>query len=110
MEISLKSCKKELNNALNENAILLNAYSELQERYEDQNKQLSSLMPIPFIGKVREKGKRGAPSWPLFVWEMLLEQLVNGTPPTAVNANIRSIVERVSPGTEIRQLPSIWTI
>jgi len=41
---------------------------------------------------------------------MLLEQLVNGTPPTAVNAHIRSIVESVSPGTEIRQLPSIWTI
>lgn len=110
MEISLESCKKELSNALNENAILLNAYSELQERYEDQKKQLSSLTPIPFIGKVREEGKKGAPSWPLFVWEMLLEQLVNGTPPTAVNANIRSIVERVSPGTEIRQLPSIWTI
>ena len=84
MEISLESCKKELSNALNENAILLNAYSELQERYKDQKKQLSSLTPIPFIGKVREEGKKGAPSWPLFVWEMLLEQLVNGTPPTAV--------------------------
>ena len=71
---------------------------------------MSALTPIPFIGKVREKGKKGAPSWPLFVWEMLFERLVNGTPPRAVNANIRSIVERVSPGTEMRQLPSIWTI
>ena len=62
MEISLVSCKKELSNALNENAILLNAYSELQERYEDQKKQLSTLTPIPFIGKVREKGKKGVPS------------------------------------------------
>ena len=66
--------------------------------------------PIPSIGKVREKGMRGAPSWPLFVWEMVLVNLVNGSPPSAVNANIRSIVERVSPGTVIKQLPSSWTI
>jgi len=110
VEISLESYKKELSNALNESAILLNAYSELQGQYKDQKKQLSTLRPIPFIGKVQEKGKKGAPSWPLFVWELLLEQLVNGTLPTAVNANIWSIVERVSPGTEIRQLPSIWTV
>ena len=66
--------------------------------------------PIPFIGKVREKGTKGAPSWPLFVWEMVLENLVNGTPLSEVNENIRSIVERVSPGTVLKELPSIWTI
>ena len=71
---------------------------------------MNELSPIPFIGRVREKGQKGALSWPLFVWEMMLEHLVNGTPPSAVNANIRSIVERVSPGTIIKELPSIWTI
>ena len=66
--------------------------------------------PIPFIRKAREKGTKGAPSWPLFVCEMVLESLVNGTPPSTVNGNIRSIVERVSPVTVIKELPSIWTI
>ena len=106
----LESCKHKLKCALDNNKNLLDAYEELQNRYDDQEKKMNELSPIPFIGRVREKGQKGAPSWPLFVWEMMLEHLVNGTPPSAVNANIRSIVERVSPGTIIKELPSIWTI
>ena len=40
----------------------------------------------------------------------MLEHLVDSTPPSAVNANIRSIVECVSPGTITKELSSIWTI
>jgi hypothetical protein len=44
------------------------------------------------------------------VWELLLEQLVNGTPPTSVNANIVSTVRHFSPLTNIKEQPSIWTM
>ena len=44
---------------------------------------------IEFIGKVRE-GNRGRPSWPLFMYELIMEQLVNGTPPSAISDNILS--------------------
>ena len=102
--------KDKLNTALHENNNLHDAYQDLQSRLDDQEKKMKEQFPIPSIGKVREKGMKGAPSWPLFVWEMVLENLVNGTPPSAVNANIRSIVEQVSLGTIIKQLSSIWTI
>lgn len=110
LSVLVESYKLKLNSALDENKNLLNDLEELKSRYNDQEAKMKELSPIPIIGKVREKGTKGAPSWPLFVWEMVLEHLVNGTPPSAVNANIRSIVERVSPGTVIKELPSIWTI
>ena len=110
LSVLVESYKLKLNSALDENKNLLNDLEELKSRYNDQEAKMKELSPIPIIGKVREKGTKGAPSWPLFVWEMVLEHLVNGTPPSAVNANIRSIVERVSPVTVIKELPSIWTI
>jgi len=108
--VLLESYKLKLNSALDKNKNLLNALEEIQSRCNDQGAKLKELSPIPIIGKVREKGTKGAPSWPLFVWEMMLEHLVNSTSPSAGNANIRSIVGRVSPGNVIKELPSIRTI
>ena len=48
--------------------------------------------------------------WPLFVWDLLLEQLVNGTPPTAIADNLKMHVKIFSPTTKIEELPSIWTV
>ena len=39
-----------------------------------------------------------------------MEQLVNGTPPAAVNKNIVSHIRRFSPQCAITELPSLWTI
>ena len=79
---------------------------------EEKNQQLMLLenaSPIKVFCKVRS-GRGGASSWPLYVWELLLEQLVNGTPPASVNANIVMFIHHFSPRTVIKELPSIWTI
>jgi uncharacterized coiled-coil protein SlyX len=55
---------------------------DLEVNIEEKNKQISKLEGaclIQVFGKVR-KGQHGATSWPLFVWELILEMLVNGTP------------------------------
>ena len=64
---------------------------------------------IEFIGKVSQ-GKRGSPSWPLFMYELIMEQLVNGTPPSAISDNILSFVSTFLPNTIVKELPSIWTV
>ena len=48
--------------------------------------------------------------WPFYMWELIIEQLVNGTPPSAVNNNIIALVKCFSPSTKISEMPSIWTI
>jgi hypothetical protein len=85
---------------------------DLEVNVEEKNKQISELegaCPIQVFGKIR-KGQRGATSWPLFVWELILDMLVNGTPPTAVSANIVIFIQRFSPRTKIKETPSIWTV
>ena len=64
---------------------------------------------IKFIGKVSQ-GKRGSSSWPLFMYELNMEQLVNGTPLSAISSNIFSIVSTFLPSTVVKELPSIWTV
>ena len=44
------------------------------------------------------------------IWELIIDQLVKGTPPTSVNDNIKDFVCKFSPTTKIRELPSIWKI
>ena len=44
------------------------------------------------------------------MWEEIIQQIVNGSPPSAVNSNLIAHVETFSPLTEIRELPSIWTV
>ncbi len=82
---------------------------QLMEK-EDELQALRLSSPFKIFGKERGNRKGGASSWPLFVWELILEQLVNGTPPTSVNSNIVSFIQRFSPQTIIKELPSIWTI
>ena len=85
---------------------------ELEEEIEwkkNQVQELEKASPIKVFGKIGD-GQRGATSWPHFIWELILEQLVNGTPPSSVNANIVSFLRCFSPTTVIKELPSIWTI
>lgn len=77
---------------------------------DEQIQRMEESSPIKTIGKVHRAGVRSSSSWPLYVWELILEQLVHGTPPTSVNANILSFVRRFSPNTMIKELPSSWTI
>ncbi len=89
-----------------------NQIMELEDELDRKNNQFQELekaVPIKVFCKSRD-GQRGATSWPHFVWELILEQLVNGTPPSSVNSNIISFLCCFSPTTVIKELPSIWTI
>ena len=86
--------------------------SELDEKDQSILKleaELKAAMPIKVFGKVRS-GQRGATSWPHFVWELIIEQIVNGTPPSSICANIVMFIQRFSPMTIIKETPSIWTV
>ena len=75
---------------------------QLDVDLEDKNHQLTSLeeaSPIKVFGKVQD-GQRGATLWPLYVWELILEQLMNGRLPTSVNANM--FLQRFSPKTKMK--------
>jgi hypothetical protein len=88
------------------------AVSELEELLDDSTLRLSiaeAAIPIKVIAKSRD-GRGGTSSWPLYVWELMIEQLVNGTPPTAMNSNIITMIKTFLPTTTISELPSIWTI
>ena len=50
------------------------------------------------------------PAWPLFMYELIMEQLVNGTPPFAISNNILSTLCTLFLSTVVKELPSIWTV
>jgi len=82
---------KELEAALKQQQSQLMELEEELDKKNDELHELDKSFSIKVFGKVRG-GQRGATSWPHFVWELIMEQLVNGTPPTSVNANILSFV------------------
>ena len=84
-----------MENAESENATLREALEEMQALLDEQERCLDKLdkaVPIKVHQKTRE-GSKGRPRWGLDVWELIIEQLVNGTPPSAVNNNIISNVK-----------------
>lgn len=105
LEMEVKKLKELIQaqtNELNDNRI------ELEEA-KTALVDATEAMPFKCIEKVRQ-GRGGKSTWPLHVWELIIEQLVNGTPPSSVNDNIVAHVKTFSPKTEIKSLPSIWTI
>ena len=104
--------KEQLRQATLQNTTLEAAVGHLQAELEKTTMALVSLrdaVPIKVIERER-RGKHGSKSWPLYIWELILEQLVSGTPLTSVNDNIVAHVKKFSPTTKINELPSIWTI
>ena len=97
-----------------ENAEYRHSMQELRVLLKESESRIVALedaIPIKVIRKEKRKGTRGgASSWPIYMWDLILEQLVNGTPPTAVADNIQMHVKKFSPTTKIKALPSIWTI
>lgn len=88
------------------------AFSDLDSLLQETTLRLSvadETIPVKEISKTRD-GSGGTSSWLLYMWELNIEQLVNGTPPTSVNSNIMAMVKLFSPNTKIKELPSIWTI
>ena len=96
---------------LAENIVLQERVMDLEATVDKNSKKLQQMqaaVPITIITKVRE-GNRGRPRWPLKIYELIMEQLVSGTPPSSVNINIVAHVKAFSPTTIIKELPSIWT-
>ena len=84
----------------------------LTDMYKDSKKRIDKFeeaAPIKTIGKLCHCFG-GESSWILVIWELIIDQLVKGTPPTSVNDNIKDFVRKLSPTTKIRELPSIWKI
>ena len=104
--------KSKLNDANMENETMRRSLCDLQDLLDASESKLSLMdaaIPIKQIKKTRASNK-GRPSWPLYMWDLILVQLVNGTPPSSVNDNIVAHVKKFSPTTDIVDLPSIWTI
>jgi len=72
----------------------------------ETSKQLTTFehaVPIKCIQKETLLGQKcGQLPWPLYVWDLIMEQLVNGTPPSAVWSNIVLHVKTFSPSTTIK--------
>ena len=61
--------------------------------------------------KIREKRSDnkagGAHVWPIWMLQLVLKMLVNGTPPSAIPLNIKSQVTLTTPGVIIEDLPGL---
>ena len=88
---------------MEEKAVLEEIYEELKKMLKENNNQL-------VVGKVRIN-KKGFKQWPLWLTQLTLELLVNGTPPSAVANNIVSQVgimnEQLKADIRTVELPSI---
>ena len=104
--------ERDLNNAGKEVKTLRRALGEMNNLLEESQKKISELetaAPIKEVKRVR-KGRGGVSVWPTYMWDVIMEQLVNGTPPSAVHDNINLHIDVFAPGTAIHELPSLWTI
>jgi hypothetical protein len=100
----LKSHISELEDAQSH---LRNVNAELEDDLHNEEAKIHSIddaIPI--------KAKGGQSSWPHYVWELILEQLIAGTPPSSINADIVLILmlKAFSCNTKFKELPSIWIV
>ena len=52
----------------------------------------------------------GSSSWQPFMWDLIMEALINGTLPSAIRANIQLHIDTFAPFINKVELPSLWTI
>lgn len=91
---------------------LHNENADLQLQIQEKDEQLRLMddaFPIKVFSKVRY-GRGGQMKWPLYVWELIIKEIVNGTPPSAIGENIIANIRTFSPKTVIKELPSKWTV
>ena len=78
---------------------------------EDEMDGLASetiVADLPAIGKAKRGvgGGKGEKRWPMWMVQLILEQLIHGTPPAAIPDNILS-QDRLTTGREGQELPSV---
>ena len=94
------------------NQDLHNSNADLQVQVEEKAEELrlmDAAVPIKVLARERY-GRGGQMKWPLHVWELILTEIVNGTPPAAIGNNMVANIRTFSPTTVIKEVPSKWTI
>ena len=82
-------------------------------KLEKQVSDLQAAAPITTIEKVYDKSisnKGGQKTWPPWMWILIMEQLVSSTPPSAIVANMLSVIKVIAPNMKVNELPSISTV
>ena len=77
LEATLENTKKLLQVATAKEHVAQAAIDELQETINRTSTELEEAFPIKSMKKTRD-GSRGQPSWPLWIWEDIMQQLVLG--------------------------------
>ena len=77
--------------------------SELLNMIED----LKSNYAQRYIQKYKTSQKGGCHTWPLWMLQLILELLANGTPPSTIPSNIASHVAIMNKGVLIKELPCL---
>ena len=83
------------------------------EIINDKLEKRLSRWSIETIEKVYDKSlssKGGQKTWPMYMWGIIMEQLVGNTPPAAINHNILSVIKVLSPSMDVKDLPHISTV
>ena len=91
--------------------------NKVEKRNEELREMLEEKTNIPYnennnnpkeLRKIKEGiGHGGTVTWPLWMVQLILESLVNGTPPSSVPANIISHVAIMNPEIKVKEVPSI---
>ena len=107
--------EQDISKLAKENLTLKDALSKM-ELLLDESKRKNAALDVELNAAVHIKeikkervGQHGASSWPLYIWDLILEHLVNSTLLSLICASIASMVKTFSPTTKI-QLSSIWAI
>eukprot|EP00957_Ditylum_brightwellii_P006264 475268-Ditylum_brightwellii.AAC.1 len=81
---------------------------KLQKQLQHTNKNVNTNKPQLEIKNKQKKGQCGGSShWPLWVVQLILEQLVNGAPPSYIASNIASQAALTDTSIHIQELPCL---
>ena len=108
-EVRCKKAETLSRNRLAKNHIVNDAFGVLKDTNEMLKEQY--IKTVEISKERQEKGQpRVALMWPLWMVQLILEQLVDGTPPSAIAPNIASQAELILPGKIcilVRDLPKV---
>ena len=106
-DIRLVKMKTAQNNYTYVHDKYLEMKSLVNQKTDTKECDLNTMKKLHFK-KERTAGRRGGGSkWPLKVVQLVIEQLVNGTPPTSIRCNIVSCVALAMSCDPVKKLPSL---
>ena len=84
---------------LDKNKILKDRVVDLGYSVEEGEKLSSKAQVLVSVSVIKKErvGKYGTPVWPLFMHELVMEKIVNGTSPSSINGNIVAHVRTFFP-------------